>query len=179
MNLEQIREKHLDFKLPEIIIQGGIDRQQYNWVLKAVAYLRAKGCIKAKVIIDSSGGNCGAGFDIYDVLRLSGIELTGMVYNEASSIATVILQACKLRLCAEHAEILIHHTSRDVDFDEVDCPRKFKKLKTEFNKTQTQLYKIYRARTGKSVAEIRKECKKDEHMSACEALRFGLIDKIV
>lgn len=74
MDKKRIVEGHLELELPELIIEGDIGRDQYRWVFGATAYLRTQKCTKAKLIIDSNGGDVDAGLDIYDVLRLSGIE---------------------------------------------------------------------------------------------------------
>lgn len=112
--------------------------------------------------------------------ELSLIEFEGTVISGASSMAAIILQVCKIRKCARHAGVLIHHIyRRNISLDVLNDDDKLKTLKEDMQKTQQRLYDILTTRTGKTLEEIRDECKKDKMMQAEEALAFGLIDEII
>ena len=95
-------------------------------------------------------------------------------------MGTIVLQACDERVCLEHAVVLIHHVKNDqlISLDMLESRDKRAKLLKSMRADQKALYDILAKRTGKSVAEIRRVCRKDVDMIAEDALKFGLIDRI-
>lgn len=60
------------------------------------------------VIINTPGGECGAGLGIYDAIKGCSNHVRGIVYNQASSMGSIILQACDERLLTPHSYVMIH-----------------------------------------------------------------------
>jgi ATP-dependent protease ClpP protease subunit len=150
------------------------------YIENSIAYLRTRNNPPLQIVIDSGGGSVAAGLDIYDLIRLYPGETFGIVYSRASSMATIVLQACTKRQCARHAEILIHHVSRkSVSLDSLKNPAKLSEIIQDMEKDQSRLYKILCDKTEKSEADIASECEKDTPMSAEDALEFRLIDEII
>jgi len=117
---------------------------------------------------------------MYDLIRLYPGETTGMVYGRAASMAAIVLQACKKRHAARHAEILIHHVSRQsVSLDTLKDKEKLDKLVADLEARQKRLYQILCEKTKKSEGEIAAECAKDAFMPAEVAKDFGLLDEVL
>lgn len=91
-----------------IYLEGKITNDTAREFCMAVAWLESQNREKAKLYIDSTGGNVIAGLDMYDMLRHTKVSVEGIVCRQAHSIASVILQGCTVRYALEHAEIQIH-----------------------------------------------------------------------
>ncbi len=169
-------------KLPQpvIPIYEDVEPALYRRIRDSLLFLETRENPKIKIKIDTRGGSVGAGLDIYDLLMSYPGGIEGIVTNSADSMGAIILQACKKRACARHASILIHHISRDrISLDDLTSKRRRDKVTRRMNDLQVRLYRILATRTGKSIAEIRRVCRKDESTNAEDALAFGLIDEIV
>lgn len=165
---------------PVIDILSSIDDETYTYVRDAVMYLKAAGCPPVEVSISSGGGSVGAGLAIYDILRLYPGQTTGIVYGQSCSMASVVLQACKTRMCAKHAHVLVHEVRAEtVPVSLFNSTKKKDLLVAGLQTSQDNIYRILSERTGKSLTQISRLCKKDQYLTAEEALKFGLIDQIV
>lgn len=165
-----------------IEIRGNITQETADYVRECVSVLETVDNPPVRVIITSSGGDIIAGLDIYDMIANYTGMTTGVVIAEASSMAAVILQACKKRLAYANSRILIHdpailylsiHTVRTNN-------SKFQKLLAKNDeRIFSRTYRILAKRSGKTIPQVKKVCHKEEEMFADEALRFGLIDSII
>lgn len=165
---------------PILYIAGDVDREMYNRTANALAFLAAKGSPDLKVIIDSNGGSVSDGLDIYDLIRLYGGKTSGLVISKAASMGAIILQACGVRKCALHAEILIHHISRrNVSLDTLTSTDEHQKLVDEMKVDQQRQYDILVKKTGQTEEKIIETCKLDKFMSSEEAKAFGLVDEVI
>lgn len=165
---------------PVLYITGDVEGKMYERVAVALAFLATKGSPDIDVVIDSNGGSVATGLDIYDLIRLYKGKTVGTVISRAASMGAIILQACGVRKCALHAEILIHHISRkSVGLDTLKSKKQHKKLVREMEVDQQRQYDILVKKTGQSKKKIVITCKLDKFMSAEEAKSFGLIDEVV
>lgn len=168
------------FKRRILDIGGDVNKAMYEYVREMTQRFIALGSPDITVFISSGGGSCKFGLDIYDLFVSYPGAITGQVYSYANSMATVILQACDLRQCAKHADILIHNPNREcVPWEEFKSDRKRKKSEKKLDLSRTRIIDIYCLKTGRSRKEIAAQMKKDEKMTAEEALKFGLIDEII
>lgn len=183
MDISQLKEetylKLLDLPVPVIPIYENIDWGCYSRVRDSLTLLTARGSPRIKILIDSAGGSVDAGLSIYDTLMAYQGGADGVVVGRANSMAAILLQACKNRRCARHGSVLIHHVfSENVSLDDLTSAARLKRLRRGSEKDQQRLYAILSKRTGKSIPDIRRTCRKDESMTSEEALAFGLIDEI-
>jgi ATP-dependent Clp protease protease subunit len=177
-HLSELQAKLLEQGVVDL--QGDVDSRMAFYVREALLRLSVKGNPEIKVLITSPGGDVGVGLDICDAFRLYPGKKTAIVTGFAQSMAAVILQVCEERHAARHAHILIHHVSKkSISLDDLQDSRRGKKLMEDLQKSQNRLYEILATRTKQSISDIRKVCKRDENMTSEEALKFGLIDKII
>lgn len=160
-------------------LNGDIDAEMASYFRTCLTILKSKGSPDIIVEITSSGGFVGRGLDIFDMLRLYEGKKSGKVVGFAESMAAVVLQACDKRSCAKHAHILVHYIKKDIGLDWLKDRKKLKKEIDDVQKDQNRIYEIFRNRTGKSISAIKKICRAAESMTAEEAKKFGLIDKII
>lgn len=167
-------------EVPVIDILSTIDEETFTYVREAIMYLQAAGCPPLQVTISSSGGSVGAGLAIYDLLRLYSGNTTALVLGQCCSMAAVVLQACKTRLCAKHAHVLVHEVRAEtVAVSLLSSSKANQRLVEGLKSSQEYIYSILSERTGKTLVQIARLCKKDKYLTAEEALKFGLIDQIV
>lgn len=100
------------------------------------------------------------------------------MYTHAMSMGAIILQACDERVCLPSAIILIHRAKVSVTLDAIENPERLDRLRFLLRSCDDVFSKILTQRTNKSEEEIFAACKKNQNMTAQEALAFGLIDRI-
>lgn len=163
-----------------LYLEGDVCGKMADQIHLSLMELEAKGSPPIEVRICTGGGSVRAGLGVYDFLRQYRGKKTGIVWGYALSMGAIILQACDERLCLPHSSVLIHHVNTEsVSLDELEDPDRLNLLRKSMQEDQETLYKILVARTGKSKEKVRKACKRDESMTAKEALEFGLVDRII
>lgn len=163
----------------KLVFNGEVNFGMAEYTKEAFDTLLSEGGPDIEVHITSSGGEVTYGLIIYDILSGYPGKIDGLVIGGAKSMAAVILQACTRRMATTHSKILIHHISRrQISLDTLRDKRKLREFIDHMERSQARLYRILAARTSKSIAEIKKVCRKDEDMDAEEAIRFGLLDSI-
>ncbi len=131
------------------------------------------------MIINSPGGSVDAGFAVWDQVKMITSPVYTLVTGLAASMGSV-LSLCAApgkRFATEHARIMIHQPSISgpVTGQATDLEIHAK----EIIKTKDQLVSLYMEHTGLKKEEIEKALDRDKWMTADEALKFGLLDKIV
>lgn len=177
-NLDEIQQKLLERK--KIDLLGEVNSDMAVYVRKALVHLIVNDCPDITLSITSPGGSADIGLHIYDMLHNYPAKITGIAMATAYSMAVVILQACAKRWAYANTKFLAH----DLEFNKIKQSdlknkKKLSELQENINEQQEQIYKILSKRTGQSLSTIRKECAKNQEMSAKKALQFGLIDKII
>ncbi len=163
-----------------MVLEGEVDRDMRDLVRESLLLLEARGCPDVEVRITSNGGGTIISLQICDMFRRYRGKKTGVVYNFARSAAATILQACDDRVCLPHAVVLIHHVvMQQVSLDTLQSKRGLAQLKQLMLADQRALYDLLVTRTGRTLTEVRAVCRKNADMTAQEALKFGLIDRII
>jgi len=95
----------------------------------------------------------------------------------AASMGSIILAGGESgkRYALPHAEIMIHQPLGWAEGQATDIMLAARHIE----KTGDILYKILAKHTGQKLDKIKKDCDRDNFMSAEEALKYGLIDKII
>lgn len=121
--------------------------------------------------INSGGGLCTAGFEIYETLRSHKAHITANVIYAASA-ASIIACGADETLMADASIMMIHNTQSMAEGDYRDMAQESKVLK-EFNKS---LINVYQRKTGKTAEELQRMMDKDTWMSPQEAIDQGFAD---
>lgn len=181
--MEKMSALQLDLLGKGIIdLRGEVNRSMVEYVRECMIRLVTKDNPPIYIKITSDGGNTSISFIIHDILRLYPGHKTGTVIGVARSAAVTILQACDRRESTQNSLILIHNpkfSNGVVGLDEIDDPKKWKKLVKDLRAIQKQLHLILAKKTKQSRVAVAALCKQDCDLSAEEALAFGLIDEIV
>lgn len=130
-----------------------------------------------KIFINSPGGDADAGFAIYDMIRFITPLIKIICAGITASAAVIILLAAekKNRYSLPNARILIHQPSTGVHGSASDIQIEA----SEILKCREKINKLISNETGQSVEKVENDTKRNFWMSAEEALKYGLIGKIV
>ncbi len=130
-----------------------------------------------QLYINSPGGSITDGMAIYDTMQYIKCDVSTICIGLGASMAAFLLSAGAKgkRFALPNAEIMIHQPSAGTQGQVTDMAIHLKRF--EFIKTRMNT--ILAANTGKSLEEITAACERDNFMTAEEAVRFGLIDKVI
>lgn len=133
-----------------------------------------------QLYINSPGGSVSAGFAIYDTMQYIKCDVSTICIGLAASFGAFLLAggAKGKRIALPNAEIMIHQPAihgNGVQGQTTDI----KIVSDHMQKSKQRLNRILSENTGKSIEEISLDTERDNYMSAEEALKYGLIDKII
>ncbi|OGY48969.1 MAG: hypothetical protein A3B89_02990 [Candidatus Buchananbacteria bacterium RIFCSPHIGHO2_02_FULL_40_13] len=165
---------------------GEINEKMAMYVRDALMILATNDYPAIKVIITSDGGNVTIGLAIYDMLKSYPGKITGVACGFCRSFAMVVLQACDHRLALPHIKIKIHNVLVDIEklksevvLNRGRLDRFMASLAQDVRRDQEYINKIYSRRSGQPPKTIRQLSKSDRELTAKEALKLRLIDRIV
>lgn len=161
-----------------IFLWEGIDSAVANTVIAQLLFLE-KSDPKAPITmyVNSPGGHVTAGLAIYDTMQYISCPVSTVSMGLSASMWSIILAGGEKgkRFALPHSEIMIHQPLGGAEGQASDI-----KLAAEhIIKTGKILYKILAKHTGQTLEQVEKDCDRDNFMSAEEALKYGLIDKVI
>jgi len=127
--------------------------------------------------INSPGGSVTAGMAIYDTMNHIKCDVSTICVGMAASMGAFLLSAGTKgkRLALPNSEIMIHQPLGGTQGQATDIEIRTKWLL----KIKDKLNKYLAAHTGQPLKKIKTDVERDFFMDATEALKYGLIDKIV
>lgn len=161
-----------------IFLGEGIDSAVANTVIAQLLFLE-KQDPKAPITmyVNSPGGHVTAGLAIYDTMQYVKCPVITVAMGLAASMGSIILAGGEKgkRYALPHAEIMIHQPLGGAEGQATDIMLAAKHIE----KTGNILYGILAKHTGQKIEKVKDDCDRDNFMSAEEALKYGLIDKII
>ncbi|WP_432663399.1 ATP-dependent Clp endopeptidase proteolytic subunit ClpP [Wukongibacter baidiensis] len=127
--------------------------------------------------INSPGGSITAGMAIYDTMQYIKPDVATYCVGMAASMGAFLLTAGTKgkRFALPNAEIMIHQPLGGTRGQATDI-----KIHAErIIKMKDKLNKILSERTGQPLETIEKDTERDNFMDPEEALKYGLIDKVI
>ena len=130
-----------------------------------------------QLYINSPGGSVTAGMAIYDTMKLIKADVSTICLGDAASMGAFLLSAGTKgkRLALPNARIMIHQPLGGAKGQATDIEIEAK----EILRMKTMLSALMAEHTGQTVEKIKQDTERDNFMTAEEALKYGLIDKIV
>lgn len=161
-----------------IFLWEGIDSAVANTVIAQLLFLE-KADPKAPITmyVNSPGWHVTAWLAIYDTMQYISCPVSTVSMGLSASMGSIILAGWEKgkRFALPHSEIMIHQPLGGAEGQASDI-----KLAAEhIVKTGKILYKILAKHTGQTIEQIEKDCDRDNFMSAEDALKYGLIDKVI
>jgi ATP-dependent Clp protease, protease subunit len=161
-----------------IFLGEPIDDHVANIVIAQLLFLDAEGSDKdIKFYINSPGGSVTSGFAIYDTMQYIKSPVSTICVGMAASMAAVLLAAGAKgkRFALPNSEIMIHQPMGGFEGQASDI-----KIRSEqILKIKDKLNGVLAAHTGQDIKTIEKDTDRDNFMSAEEARKYGIIDKVI
>lgn len=161
-----------------IFLGEWIDSAVANTVIAQLLFLE-KQDPKAPITmyVNSPGWHVTAGLAIYDTMQYVKCPVHTVSIGLSASMGSIILAGWETgkRFALPHSEIMIHQPLGWAEWQATDI-----RLAAEhIIKTGNVLYKILAKHTWQDIKTIEKDCDRDNFMSAEDALKYWLIDKII
>lgn len=130
-----------------------------------------------KFYINSPGGSVTAGMAIYDTMNHIKCDVSTICVGLAASMGAFLLSAGAKgkRLALPNSEVMIHQPLGGTQGQATDI-----KIRTEWLlKIKDKLNKYLALHTGQPLKKIEQDVERDFFMDANEAMKYGLIDKVM
>ena len=161
-----------------IFLVGPVNDTAATLVTAQLLFLESENPKKdINLYINSPGGLVTAGLGIYDTMQYIKPEVSTLCIGQACSMGSFLLAAGEngKRFSLPNSRIMVHQPSGGYQGQVTDI-----EIQTnEIIKTKKRLNKIYSKHCNKEIKEIELIMERDKYFSPDEAIKFGLIDKIV
>jgi len=155
-----------------------VDDHTASLVIAQLLFLESEDADKDVMLyINSPGGSVSAGLAIYDTMQYIKPTVATICTGMAASMGAVLLAGgtAGKRTSLPHSKIMIHQPLGGTQGQATDIEIYTK----EMIKTRDALYNILARHTGKDFETIKRDCDRDNFMTAEEAKAYGLIDNIL
>ena len=160
-----------------VFITGEINDDLANLVISELLYLDSISHDDIYLYINSPGGSVTAGLAIYDTINYVKSDVSTVGIGLCASMAAVLLASGTRgkRLSLPNAEIMIHQVLGGAEGMASDIKIHAERILEIKNKMNNILAKL----TNQTVSKINKDTDRDYYMNPKDALKYGIIDKII
>jgi ATP-dependent Clp protease, protease subunit len=161
-----------------IFLGEAINDYTANIIIAQLLFLEAEDKTKdIKFYINSPGGSVVSGLAIYDTMQYIKCDVSTICVGMAASMASVLLAAGTpgKRLSLPNSEVMIHQVMGGFEGQASDI-----KIHAEhIIKIKSKMNSILAKHTKRKISEVEKDSDRDYFMSADEAKKYGIIDKVI
>jgi len=160
-----------------IFLGGPIDDETANLVIAQLLFLESEDPKKdISLYINSPGGSVTATLAMVDTMNHVKPPVSTVCVGMAASGAAILLSSGEKgkRFALPNAEVMIHQPHGGAEGQATDIEITAKQIL----KLRANLNRILAKNTGQTVAKIEKDVERDFFMSADEAKKYGIIDKV-
>ena len=161
-----------------IFLGSAVDDDVANVIIAQFLFLEAEDSDKdITFYINSPGGVVTAGLAIYDTMQYVKNDIATLCMGQAASMGAFLLAAGAngKRYALPNARIMIHQPSGGFSGQATDVDIHAR----EILRMREDLNQILALHTGQAVKKIKVDTERDNYMSAAEALKYGIIDKVL
>lgn len=161
-----------------IFLGGPIDDDVANIIIAQLLFLQSESDKEdVKFYINSPGGSVTATLAVYDTMRHIKPDVSTVCIGQAASGAAILLAGGKdgKRYALENSRVMIHQPLGGIEGQATDI----KIHAEEILKIKDRLNVILAQNTKKSKKEVEEDTERDRFMTAQEAKKYGIIDKII
>ena len=147
-------------------------------IVAQMLYLEAKDPDKdIQFYINSPGGSVTDGLAIYDTMQYIKCDVSTICVGMAASMGAFLLSAGTKgkRIALPNSEIMIHQPLGGFQGQATDIEIHAKRML----EIKEKLTRILAENCGKDYAVLREDCERDNFMTAEQAKKYGLIDKVI
>lgn len=161
-----------------IFLSGEVESQMANSVVAQMLFLAAEDEKKdITLYINSPGGSIVAGLAIYDTMNHIKPDVKTVCVGMAASMGAVLLAGGERgkRFALPNAEVMIHQPLGGMEGQASDI----KIHADHIMDTKKRLNEILAQHTGQKMSKVEEDTERDNFMTASEAAKYGLIDKVI
>ncbi len=160
-----------------IMLSGEINDDVANSVVAQLLYLDSINHDDISLYINSPGGSITSGMAIYDTMNFIKSDVSTICIGMAASMGAFLLSSGEKgkRYSLENSEIMIHQPLGGAQGQATEIEIVAKHI----HKLKDKLNKILAKNTKQDLETIEKDTDRDNYMDSNEALKYGLIDKII
>lgn len=160
-----------------ILISDEINDSNANVVIAELLYLDSLNHNDISIYINSPGGSVTAGMGIYDTMNFIKSDVSTICVGMAASMAAFLLSSGTKgkRYALPNSEVMIHQPLGGAQGQATEikiAAERILKLRDKLNKYLSE-------NTGRDLKTVEKDTDRDNFMSAEEALKYGIIDKVL
>jgi ATP-dependent Clp protease protease subunit len=160
-----------------VYVSGEVTDDMAATVTAQLLHLAAKNDDDIKLYINSPGGSVSAGLAIYDTMKFIKPDVATVCMGHAASMGAVLLSGGTKgkRYILPHSEVMIHQPYGGVEGVASDILIAADHIKD----TRKVLVEILAENCDKTIEELAKDTERDYWMRAEEAVRYGVVDKVL
>lgn len=130
-----------------------------------------------QIYINSPGGSVSAGFAIYDTMQYIKPDVSTICIGRAASMGAFLLAAGRKgkRFSLPNSDIMIHQPLGGTQGQAEDIKIHAEKIL----EVRERINKILSEKTGQPLEKIAKDTDRDYHLTAEEAVEYGIVDEVI
>jgi ATP-dependent Clp protease protease subunit len=161
-----------------IFLVGEVNDSTANLVVAQMLFLESENPDKdIYFYINSPGGSVSAGMAIYDTMQFVKPDVSTLCIGQAASMGAFLLTAgaAGKRFCLPNSRVMIHQPLGGFRGQASDIEIHAK----EILYLKARLNEMLARHSGKTLEEIERDTDRDNFMGADEAVKYGLVDKVL
>jgi len=161
-----------------VFLVGPVNDVTANLVVAQLLFLESENPDKdIYFYINSPGGSVSAGLAIYDTMQFIKPDVSTLCVGLAASMGAFLLAAGakSKRFCLPNSRVMIHQPSGGFQGQASDVEIHAK----EILYLRQRLNDLMARHTGQSVEQIARDTERDNFLSADEAQKYGIIDRVL
>ncbi|MEY4194514.1 MAG: hypothetical protein RLZZ226_882 [Pseudomonadota bacterium] len=161
-----------------IFMVGQVEDYMANLIIAQMLFLESENPDKdIHLYINSPGGVVTSGLAIYDTMQFIKPDVSTLCIGQAASMGALLLAggAPGKRYCLPHSRIMIHQPLGGFQGQASDIDIHAREILA----VRDRLNRILAHHTGQDIERIQVDTDRDNFMSGEEAVKYGLIDKVL
>jgi ATP-dependent Clp protease protease subunit len=161
-----------------VFLNGEVDHNSASIIIAQLLFLASEDPKKEiKLYINSPGGSVVDGLAIIDTMNYIKNDVSTICVGMAASMGAMILSAGAKgkRLALPNSEVMIHQPLGGYEGQASDIEIRSRRIL----EMKDNLYKMLVENTGQPMAKIIKDADRDYFMTASEAKKYGIVDKVI
>jgi ATP-dependent Clp protease protease subunit len=161
-----------------VFMVGPVNDQTANLVIAQLLFLESENPDKdISLYINSPGGSVSSGLAIFDTMQFVKPDVSTLCVGMAASMGAFLLAAGAKgkRFTLPNSRVMIHQPLGGVQGQASDIEIHAREILA----LRDKLNAILAERTGQSLETIARDTDRDNFMSAEDALKYGLVDKVL
>jgi len=161
-----------------VFLVGPVTESTANLIVAQLLFLESENPDKdISFYINSPGGSVSAGLAVYDTMQFIKPDVSTLCVGQAASMGSLLLAAGDpgKRFILPNSRVMIHQPMGGFQGQATDIEIHAR----EILYLRQRLNEILAKHTGKSIDIIARDTERDFFMSAEEAVKYGIVDKVL